>query len=384
MHPVADQLFASFGTGAPEAKGGGAGAVAIRLPDGRQRVYGEGQPSGTLVVRDSRGLAALASRDELSTGEAYLDGALEVEGDFPAVLALRASFTDRHPLAKTLRFVRPLLRGQVAADHASVSPHYERDHDFWLSFLDRRHRCYSHGLFEHAEEALEDAVTRKLELALQSVNAQPGDRVLDVGGGWGAMTEFAGRRGVQVTSLTISLASRDFLRELIAGEALPCRVLLEHFYQHRSKEPYDAIVNLGVTEHLPDYPRTLRHYGTLLKPGGRIYLDAAASRVKDAVSTFTEKYIWRGNGSYLCLHDYVRAVAQSSFEAEMVVNDRASYALTATHWARNLEAARAQIEGRWGARLYRLFRLYLWSSAVAFETGGLQAYHMVLRRSETA
>jgi cyclopropane fatty-acyl-phospholipid synthase-like methyltransferase len=91
-------------------------------------------------------------------------------------------------------------------------------------------------------------------------------------------------------------------------------------------------------------------------------------------------YLWRGNGCYLSLHDYLAAVARSRFEPELVVNDRESYELTATGWAQNLDEARERIEARWGSRLYRLFRLYLWSTAVAFETGGLQAYHVVLRR----
>jgi len=380
MSTAIDRLFSSAESSADT--GGLTRAVAIRTPDGEERVFGDGAPVALVVVRDARGLAALATRDEVAVGEAYLDGSLEVEGEFRAVLALRSSFQDRHPLARLYKFARPLLRGQVAADRSNVTQHYERDHDFWLSFLDRRHRCYSHGLFDHPDETLEDAMTRKLELALAAINAQPGDHILDIGGGWGAMTEFAGQRGVRVTSLTIAEASRDFLQDMIAREQLPCEVLLEHFYRHRPAEPYDGIVNLGVTEHLPDYVRTLRQYDRLLKPGGKVYLDASASRAKHDLGTFTEKYVWRGNGSFLCLHDYLEALAHSPFEPELVVNDRESYELTATHWAENLEAARDEIETRWSPRIFRLYQLYLWATAVAFETGALQAYHMVLRRAD--
>ncbi|HSJ15858.1 MAG TPA: class I SAM-dependent methyltransferase [Longimicrobiales bacterium] len=380
MSSTLDELFATTARrdGSPEPPP----RLAVRMPDGQMRVYGDGDPAAVVVVRDARGVAALLSRDEVTVGEAYMDGSLEVEGEFLAVLALRGSLRDRHPLWRLLRFVRPLLRGQVSADREVVPEHYEREEDFWLAFLDRRHRCYSHGLFEHDQESLEDAMTRKLQAALSAVNAQPGDRLLDIGGGWGAMTEFAGKRGVRVTSLTIAEESRKYLEHLIAREDLPCEVLMEHFFEHRPREPYDGIVNLGVTEHLPDYERTLRHYDALLKPGGKVYLDASASRAKYDVDTFTQKYIYRGNGRFLCLHEYLEEVAKSPFEPESVVNDRASYALTATRWAENLEASRDEIERRWGGRLFRLFRLYLWNTARSFGRGHKQAYRVVLRRTD--
>ena len=81
-----------------------------------------------------------------------------------------------------------------------------------------------------------------------------------------------GRRGVRVTSLTISAESERYVNDLIIREQLPCQVVREHFLEYQSKERYDAIVNLGVTEHLPDYAATLAQYERLLKPGGRSFL----------------------------------------------------------------------------------------------------------------
>lgn len=354
--------------------------IALRTLEGPMRIFGRGEPQATLVVRTPAGMAALASMDLTAVGEAYLAGDIDVEGDLMQVLPLRETFTDSHPLRFAIKFVKPLLRGQVRADRGAIPEHYDRDPEFFLTFLDTRHRCYSHGLFTRRDESLEDAITRKLDFALDSVGAGPGDRILDIGGGWGAMTEHAGRRGIHVTSLTISEPSRAFIADLIARERLPCEVRMEHFFEHRPDQPYDAIVNLGVTEHLPDYARTLRHYDALVKPGGKVYLDASAGRRKYKVSTFLERHIYRGNGSLLCLHDYLAAVAGSPWEPELVVNDRESYGLTTRHWAMNLDAHREQIEARWGPALYRLFRLYLWGCTDAFDRGLTQAYHLVLRR----
>lgn len=374
-----DRLVRMVQKGYERIGGSGAPSFAVQLPGAAPTVFGRGDPEATVVVNDRRGAAALARMDAMAVCEAYLAGALDVVGDIRHLLALRSMFADRHPLHSVMRFVRPLLVGQVASDRAWIAEHYDREPAFYLLFLDARHRCYSQGVFAHDGEALEDAITRKLDFALESVGAKPGDRVLDVGGGWGAFTQHAGQKGVRVTSLTISRESEGFIGALIRGEQLPCEVRREHLWEHHPAERYDAIVNLGVTEHLPDYGETLKHYARLLKPGGRICLDASATRQKYDVSAFFERYIFRGNGTPLCLHDYLAQVARSPFEVETVINDRHNYGLTTLHWARNLDAHRAQIEATWGTAAYRVFQLYLWGCVDGFERDEIQAYRWVLR-----
>jgi cyclopropane-fatty-acyl-phospholipid synthase len=354
--------------------------IALKTDEGPMRLFGVGEPAATLVVRNRAGMAALASMDLTAVAEAYVRGDIEVEGDIMQVLCLRTSFSDKARFRIALQFIKPFLRGQIAADRSTIPAHYDKDPEFFLSFIDSRHRCYSHGFFAHADESLDDAITRKLDFALEAVGAKPGDRILDIGGGWGAMTEHAGRRGIHVTSITISEPSRAYIQALIDREKLPCEVRMDHFFEHQPAQPYDGIVNLGVTEHLPDYARTLAHYDTLLKPGGKVYLDASAARSKYKISDFLVRYIYPGNGSLLCLHEYLEAVAASPFEPELVANDRVSYGLTTRHWAMNLDGNREMIEARWGTELYRLFRLYLWGCTDAFERGLTQAYHLVLAK----
>jgi len=259
-----------------------------------------------------------------------------------------------------------------------IAEHYDEDPEFFLKFLDSDYRCYSQGVFERDDEPLEAGIRRKLEFAWDQIGVKEGDRVLDVGGGWGAWTQFAGERGVRVTSLTISKASEAFINGLIGGKALPCRVVREHLFAHQPGEKYDAIVNLGVTEHLPDYAATLRKYASLLKPGGRVCLDASATRRKYAVSAFFERHIFPGNGSPVCIHDYLAQVAASPFSVMGVYNDTHNYELTTRHWARNLDAHRAEIEARFGTTQYRRFQVYLWGCVDGFQRDVVQAYRWVL------
>ncbi len=191
------------------------------------------------------------------------------------------------------------------------------------------------------------------------------------------MTEYGGQQGLRVTSLTISEPSAQYVAALIREQQLPCQVVRQHFLTYQD-EPFDAIVNLGVTEHLPDYVATLAQYQRLLRPGGRVYLDACAARSKFPFKSFTYRYVFPGNATPLCLHEYLAAVAQTPFEVIAVENDRRSYELTSRHWATRLEAARDLITARWGKALFRRFQLYLWGCVDVFARDQCGAYRLVL------
>jgi len=133
--------------------------------------------------------------------------------------------------------------------------------------------------------------------------------------------------------------SEAFIQKLIQREGIPCQVKREHLFEHQPAEKYDAIVNLGVTEHLPDYKATLEKYQSLLKPGGKIYLDASSTRKRAGHATFLEKYIYPGNGSLMCLHEYLAEVARSPFRLRGVWDDQHSYYLTLKGWAEGLDRA---------------------------------------------
>ncbi|GAA4685958.1 class I SAM-dependent methyltransferase [Phytohabitans rumicis] len=353
---------------------------AVAAVGGAAHRFGSGDPLFTITVKDTRGARALTGLDQLGIAVAYLQGWLDVDGDLVAALKMREFFKDFHPIAFLSRFTPAALwRGRKEDDRRAISHHYDEDSEFFLTFLDERHRCYTEGVFAADDERLEDAMTRKMDLAMDAIGVKPGDRVLEVGGGWGAFSEHAARRGIDVTTTTLSKESERYLTELFAREKLPVTVVRQHIFGYRSPQPFDAIVNMGVTEHLPDYRTTLRKYAELLRPGGRVYLDALAMRRKHLASTFMKRYIYPGNSAPLLLHQYLRQVSRSPFELLSVDDDRHNYFLTCREWAKRLDGAREEIVARWGEPLYRRFRLFLWGSAAGFDTGMVQAYRWVLR-----
>jgi cyclopropane-fatty-acyl-phospholipid synthase len=382
-------FFARRGLGRLQAAYGRLNAESADLPgfvltlsDGSTYRFGDAAPAFEISVRDKRGLLALASLDETRACESLMAGSIDFEGEMLELLRLRPLFADRHPLqAYWYKALRPLLFGQARSDEKWIAEHYDEDADFYELFLDSR-RCYSHGIFADDDEALDDAILRKLDFALDAVGARPGQRILDIGAGWGTMVEHAGRQGIDVTSLTISEPSERYVAELVARQELPCRVVRQHFHDYRSEERFDAIVNLGVTEHLPDYAASLAQYGRLLKPGGRVYLDACSAPTKFPFASFTYRYIFPGNATPMCLHDYLAAVAETPFEVIAVHNDRHSYELTCRRWAESLEQGRDEIVRRWGKGIFRRFQLYLWGCVDVFARGKFGAYRVILELPE--
>ncbi len=355
---------------------------SIELWNGSVYSYGCGKSQFKILIKNKTGLAILSSLDELHISEAYVNELIDFEGNILNLIALRKYLKDTHRLVRLWQIVMPFLTKTLRRNRKAIAVHYEYDNEFYFSFLDSS-RSYSHAVFTFDNEPLEVAQKRKLELAIKACDLKQGDRVLDVGGGWGSFVELAGKKGIEVTSLTISKNSEIYIRELIDREKLPCRIENIDFLAYHEKHLYDAIVVLGVMEHLPDYQTVIQKFDRLLKPGGRVYLDASASSRKFDSSTFVSKYIFPGRHSFFCLHDFLTKVAKENFEVISVYNDRKNYLLTCKSWAENLDRRHDEIANRWGERLYRLFRIYLWASVFGFQSQDLTAYRVVLEKARS-
>jgi cyclopropane-fatty-acyl-phospholipid synthase len=278
---------------------------------------------------------------------------------------------------------RPALPGAPDAAEPPVDrrPLRFRD-DFYHSFIDTRYHFYSHGLFEAEGESLEEASEHKLETMFRALRLEPGMRLLDIGGGWGGVTRYCGERGVHVTTLTLAKDSHAWITRLLADTGLPGEIHRQDFLEHRPERPYDAAVIYGVIEHIPNYRHFCARAWDCLAPGGRLYMDASASKEKYLMSAFTRRYIWHGTHTFLALPDVLQELLWHGFEVEEVRRETDDYRRTMLGWAERFDAAREKIVERWGEPVYRAFRIYLWGGAHAFHTDRLQAYHLVARRRD--
>jgi cyclopropane-fatty-acyl-phospholipid synthase len=352
------------------------------LASGRSISLGQQAPTFRLRFHTERPFARGLS--ERAIAEAYVAGEFDIEGDVLSAFDVRSQMVDTVPAGQFLRiWLAHFLRPRTSVNRRAIDFHYQLGDDFYMTFLDSAYHIYTHAIYRHDEESLESAAEHKMEQAFRALRLKPGDRVLNIGAGWGPTERYFGSRGVHVTGLTIGEDSRAFVQRLIDREGLRAEVRLEDFLVHQPARPYDAIVILGVIEHIPDYRRFAKRVWENLRPGGLIYLDASASREKFSVGTFAREYIWTGTHTYLVLQDLVREFLYHGIDVMEVANETHDYGLTCAEWARRFDRAHDEIAGRWGEGHWRAWRLYLWGGAHAFLRNDLQAYHVLGRRAES-
>jgi len=359
---------------------------SLILPNSKEMKFGEqyGSSQFQMVINNEKGLKALKSGDELKIAEAYIYGDIDLNGniDMLKLLEITRYFSKKYPFIIRWSRILSFFSNQLVINKKSIAQHYEYDNDFYLMFLDKT-RTYSHGIFINDNEPYEKAALRKLEFALQSCHLSPGQKVLDIGAGWGNIVEFVGEKGIHVDAVTLSHQSEAFISQLIEEKKLShCRVFREDFlkYETANGATYDALFSLGTLEHLPDYKRALKKCAELLKPGGYAYFDASAKVAGERGSYFIERHIFPGNHELLDIYGFIAAVKNSPFELIFLNNDTHSYYLTLMHWGKNLDEHKDEIIKRWGAELYRKFQLYFWGCCFGMLNNEIQAYRIVLRK----
>ncbi|MFE2520046.1 class I SAM-dependent methyltransferase [Streptomyces mirabilis] len=378
--------------------------IRIRAWDGS-----EAGPPGApaVVVRNRRALRRLLWKPgEVGLARAWVAGDLGVEGDLYTALDLLSGLVwdrgeDARGLAEALRDpeVRAAVRGLVKmgglplppsppqeemrrrrrhlhtkrSDQRAISHHYDVGNDFYEIVLGPS-MVYSCAYWED-DGILEDAQRDKLELIAQKLDLRPGQRLLDVGCGWGSMAIHAAREhGVSVVGVTLSHEQAAYARKRVADEGLTDRVEIRvQDYRDVDDGPYDAISSIGMAEHVGaerylEYAEVLYR---LLKPGGRLLNHQIARpprRDESAydVDEFIDAYVFP-DGELAPIGTTVTQLERAGFEVRDVESIREHYALTLRRWVTNLEAQWARAVALTGPGRARVWRLYMAASAVAFE-----------------
>jgi len=329
-------------------------------PDGSQQRFGQGPDQFRVVLHTARAQKALIRFDALAIADAYLDGEMTIDGDLFAALRYQEYLGDRHPLIRLTSRLEPLLIGREQANPRWIQLHY----DAWnaqLLALDAGYHTYTPGHYSSDTDSLDSGAERKLGDAFQFLRLKAGDRLLDVGCGWGGMLRYAARRGVHVTGITLSQHQKEFCEALCREEGLDARVLYQDFFTYRPAERYDAVSLMGVMEDLSDYRRVLRRLTAWVRPGGRVYCDFAAQRERFGTHSFVTTYIWPGTFRMVFMPEFIEAVRESPFELHEVLNDRRNYHLWMRKVSEGWMAQREAVVRDHGERVYRMF-LLLWVS----------------------
>lgn len=368
------------------------GTLHIRLPNGTLRRFGRGEPEVEWCFYDDRAFARILRNPELETGATYVEGAWDAgEGGLALLLQVLMSnlqsLRQPHGLGRMLHFVREhTRRNAIRRSYDNAAYHYDQEEWLFRCFLDEDMH-YSCAYFANLEMSLEEAQQAKLALIRTKLCIRPGDRVLDIGSGWGGLVLYlAEQDDVQVTGLTLSREQLRVSRERAAARGLTHRVrfLLQDYREHH--ESYDRVVSVGMFEHVGR-----AHYSTFfeaikdrLESGGLALLHTIGrSSPPEDISEWTDRYIFPG--SHLpSLSELARAVEDSRLIATDLEVLRLHYAETLARWQERFRARRSEVRRRLGKTFCRMWEFYLASSEASFRAGDLVVFQLQLGRSNQA
>jgi len=329
-------------------------AFVIRPESGHALRIGRGEPAFQVHVRTPAGRRALESLHELAIAEAYMRGDIDFEGDLIAAMSLRQVLSDKSRWIKTWRWLRPLLVGRERCNPEWIAKHYDAG-NVQLLAADARYNTYTPGIYDGDADSLEAGAERKLSAAADALRLKPGGSLLEVGCGWGGFLRFCARRGAMATGITLSKDQLVYARARLEEERLPATVLYQDFFSFRPGHTFDGISMMGVMEDLADYRRVLERLAELLRPGGRVYLDFAASVLP--VSSFITQHIWPGTFRMVHMPELVDCLSRSPFDIVELHNDRRNYELWALGMCRRWVERKAQVVAHSSEATWRMFHL---------------------------
>jgi cyclopropane-fatty-acyl-phospholipid synthase len=377
--------------------------LAVVLPGGRR--LGAADARVELAMPDWSPLAHVAAGRIGNLAQEWVEGRIELRGTMRDIAAIATDLVDGDPtaapnggLAATsplawwrglLRNGRSLARHTPDADAKQVQFHYDVSDDFYALWLDEQ-RIYSCAYWRDGVSSLAEAQTAKLDHICRKLRLRAGERLLDVGAGWGGLLLWAAEKyGVQATGITLSRNQHAHVQRLLDERGLAGRVrmVLMDYRELPDDEPFDKIASVGMFEHvgralLPAYFAKLRR---LLVPGGLLMNHGITAggtqntQLGAGIGEFIERYIFPG-GELLHLSHVLATMAEAGWEAVDVENLRPHYARTLWAWSDALEARVDDARRAAPEKVVRAYRLYLAGSAMAFERGWLSLHQVLAAR----
>jgi cyclopropane-fatty-acyl-phospholipid synthase len=366
-----------------------------------------------LDLRTPRGASYLATAPgELGLARAYVSGDLQTYGVHPGdPYRLLKTLTDRVKfkppsllvLANVVRSIgvehllpvapppqeAPPRWRRVAAgflhsktrDAEAIHHHYDVSNTFYEWVLGPS-MTYTCAVYPNAEATLEEAQENKYRMIFEKLRLQPGDRLLDVGCGWGGMVRYAARRGVRAIGATLSAEQAKWAQEAIGNEGLAELAEVRHSdYRDVRETGFDAVSSIGLTEHIgvKNYPAYFGFLKSKLRTGG-LLLNHCITRHDNKQTSFaggfTDRYVFP-DGELTGSGRIVTEVQDAGFEVLHTENLRHHYALTLRDWCRNLVEHWDEAIAEVGLPVAKVWGLYMAASRVSFERNNLQLHHVL-------
>ncbi|MFN2363176.1 MAG: class I SAM-dependent methyltransferase [Halarsenatibacteraceae bacterium] len=339
--------------------------------DGTQDLFGKTSGHSELdfeiIFNEKLDLQKIKESPQLRLGEAYMDGEIDVKGDLREVLQAGAKNVSRFKNQGTGKDYESFMQRQKETSkneqQDGVRHHYDLGNDFFELWHDDT-MTYSCAYFKNRDDSLKDAQLQKIDHILNKLNLSSGEKLLDIGCGWGELVLRAAEKyDVNVLGITISDEQVKGAREKVINRDLTDKVeIRKKDYRDLADEDieFDKIVSVGMFEHvgkdnIPEYFQTVNK---LLKDGGLSLLHTITHQKEDPTHPWLEKYIfpWGYIPSY---REVVWQLPEHSFSLIDAENIRRHYALTGERWADNFAASRDEVVEKFDERFARMWELFL-------------------------
>jgi cyclopropane-fatty-acyl-phospholipid synthase len=360
---------------------------------------------------------------ELSIVEAFISNDIDIEGNvesamgladaigkriqsfggiarlIPRVLALPRD-DDSPPLDETryARSLRLLTPGARKSTEPEIQFHYDVGNDFYALWLDPS-MLYTCAYYRKESDDLATAQINKLDHICRKLRLQPGERLLDIGCGWGGLVMHAAKNyGVQATGITLSAAQAKFAQERIAERGLSdrCTIQMMDFRDLPINGRFDKISSVGVTEHVPEdkQPAYFARAFNALEPAGLFLnhceVSTRAARRTNRIGERISRWLWKRDqfidkyvfpdARLVPLASVIGSAESVGFEVRDVESLREHYMMTLRAWLRGLERRKADAIKLVGERTYRVWRLYMSAGAYGFRTAEINIVQTLLSK----
>jgi cyclopropane-fatty-acyl-phospholipid synthase len=372
------------------------GSLTLIGPDGASETFGGKTPGPSVTIRvtDLALDAKLVLNPELRFAEAYMNGGLEVAPEelreLFRLLKLNKKRLNRTPsqamVRRAARVLKRIVRNTPFRSQRNAAAHYDIGNDLYRLFLDADMQ-YSCAYFPQGDETLEQAQFAKKRHIAAKLMLKPGQRVLDIGCGWGGMALYLAQVAqVEVLGITLAEEQLKLARERAEAAGLSDRVRFELLDYRALDGKFDRIVSVGMLEHvgasgLATYFNTVR--ARLAPDGVALIHSIMRGRSSGVTSPFTAKYIFPG-GYIPALSETVAAVEQSRLWLQDCEIWRKHYATTIAEWAKRFAANRDQAKAMYDERFCRMWELYLAGAEASFRTGRMAVMHLQLGHERDA
>ncbi len=357
--------------------------LRIELWDGRRLDLSDA-PCVTVRVPSAAALRYFFHTDLNRLGEAYVEGLLDVEGSVHDMFRVAQSFA--REVARPEAAWRRLSSHSRSLDRKAIEHHYDVSNDFYRLFLDRN-MVYSCAYFRRDADTLEEAQENKLDHILAKLMLKPGERLLDIGCGWGALILRAARKyGARAVGITLSKNQFEYVSKRIREEGLSerCEVRLQDYRDVPGRGVFDKIASVGMFEHV-GLKNLAAYFGKmreLLVDGGLVLNHGITSSDPDSravgmgAGRFIHRYVFP-HGELPHIGLVLREMTVAGLEATDVESLRRHYARTCHEWASRLDAQREKAADLAGQKRMRIWQVYLGGCAYGFAHGWMNLYQVL-------